>query len=78
MEKFSYVNATSLEQVTTLLSDSRWGEVMLIAGGTDLLAELKEYIETPKTLINLKTLPGMEGIKADAAGLTIGAFNHRR
>ena len=48
MEKFSYVNATSLEQVTALLSDSGWGEVMLIAGGTDLLAELKEYVETPK------------------------------
>ena len=75
MEKFSYVNATSVEQVTTLLSDSRWGEVMLIAGGTDLLGELKEYIETPKTLINLKTLPGMEGIKVDdATGLTIGAL----
>lgn len=74
MEKFSYVNATSLEQVTSLLSDSGWGEVMLIAGGTDLLAELKEYIETPKTLINLKTLPGMDSIKADASGLTIGAL----
>ena len=32
MEKFSYVNATSLEQVTSLLSESGWGEVMLIAG----------------------------------------------
>ena len=74
MEKFSYVNATSLEQVTSLLSESGWGEVMLIAGGTDLLAELKEYIETPKTLVNLKTLPGMEGIQADAAGLKIGAL----
>ena len=54
MDKFSYVNATSLKQVTSLLSDSGWGEVMMIAGGTDLLSELKEYIETPKTLINLK------------------------
>ena len=74
MEKFSYVNATSLEQVTSLLSDSGWGEVMLIAGGTDLLAELKEYVETPKTLINLKTLPGMDSITADASGLKIGAL----
>ena len=57
MDKFSYINATSLEQVTSLLSESGWGEVMLIAGGTDLLGELKEYVETPKTLINLKTLP---------------------
>ena len=74
MEKFSYINATSLEQVTSLLSESGWGEVMLIAGGTDLLAELKEYVETPKTLINLKTLPGMDSITADASGLKIGAL----
>lgn len=74
MEKFSYINATSLEQVTSLLSESGWGEVMLIAGGTDVLAELKEYIETPQTLINLKTLPGMDGITTDASGLKIGAL----
>ena len=74
MDKFSYVNATSLKQVTTLLSDSGWGEVMMIAGGTDLLAELKEHIETPKTLINLKTLPGMDSISVDASGLKIGAL----
>lgn len=74
MDKFSYVNATSLKQVTSLLSDSGWGEVMLIAGGTDLLSELKEYIETPKTLINLKTLPDLEGISSDASGIKIGAL----
>jgi xanthine dehydrogenase YagS FAD-binding subunit len=74
MEKFSYVNATSRKQVTSLLSENGWGEVMLIAGGTDLLAELKEYIETPKTLVNLKTLPGMDSIEADASGLKIGAL----
>ena len=74
MEKFSYINATSLEQVTSLLSESAWGEVMLIAGGTDLLGEIKEYVETPKTLVNLKTLPGMDGINADASGLKIGAL----
>ncbi len=74
MDTFSYVNATSLKQVTSLLSDSEWGEVMLIAGGTDLLSELKEYIETPKTLINLKTLPGMDSISSDTSGLKIGAL----
>ena len=74
MDKFSYVNATSLKQVTSLLSDSGWGEVMMIAGGTDLLSELKEYVETPKTVINLKTLPGMDSISADASGLKIGAL----
>jgi xanthine dehydrogenase YagS FAD-binding subunit len=74
MDKFSIINATNLKQVTSLLSDSGWGEVMMIAGGTDLLSELKEYVETPKTLINLKTLPGMDSIAADASGLKIGAL----
>lgn len=74
MDKFSYINATSLKQVTSLLSDSGWGEVMLLAGGTDLLSELKEYIETPKTLINLKTLPGMGDISENANGIKIGAL----
>ena len=74
MDKFSYINATSLKQVTSLLSDSGWGQVMLLAGGTDLLSELKEYIETPKTLVNLKTLPGMDSISQNANGITIGAL----
>lgn len=74
MDKFSIVNATSLKQVTSLLSDSGWGEVMIIAGGTDLLSELKEYIETPKTLINIKTLPEMGSISTGSDGIKIGAL----
>lgn len=74
MDNFSYVNATNLEQVTSLLSDSGWGEVMVIAGGTDLLGELKEYIEIPKTLVNLKSLPGMNSITVNSTGLKIGAL----
>ncbi len=74
MEKFTYINATSLGYVTSLLSASSWGEIMVIAGGTDLLAELKEYVQTPKTLVNLKALPGMDSISIDDAGLKIGAL----
>ena len=74
MDNFNYINPTDLEQVTSLLTDNGWGEVMVVAGGTDLLGELKEYIETPKTLINLKSLPGMGSISMDTSGLTIGAL----
>ena len=73
MEKFAYVNATDVEHTSSLLS-GEWGETMVIAGGTDLLGELKEYIETPAKVVNLKTIPGLNEIKADAAGLTIGAL----
>ncbi len=73
MENFAYVNATNVEQASSLLS-GEWGETMVIAGGTDLLGELKEYIETPAKVVNLKTIPGLDEINADAAGLTIGAL----
>lgn len=73
MEKFAYVNAENVEQASSLLS-GEWGETMVIAGGTDLLGELKEYIETPAKVVNLKSIPGMDEIKVDATGLTIGAL----
>lgn len=73
MENFAYVNAANVEQASSLLS-GEWGETMVIAGGTDLLGELKEYIETPAKVVNLKTIPGLDEIKADASGLTIGAL----
>lgn len=73
MENFAYVNAKSIEQVPSLLSD-KWGETAIIAGGTDLLGELKEYIITPKKVVNLKTIPGLNEIKEDSSGLTIGAL----
>ena len=74
MEQFTYMNATNVTQVPSLLSSGKWGETMIIAGGTDLLGELKEYIETPKTLINLKTIPGLDQIRSDGSGLTNGAL----
>ena len=73
MENFAYVNAADVEQASSLLSDD-WSETKMIAGGTDLLGELKEYIETPKKVVNLKSIPGLDEIKADGSGLTIGAL----
>ena len=73
MENFAYVNATSIEQIPSLLSGG-WGETQIIAGGTDLLGELKEYVETPKKLVNLKTIPGLDEIREDSSGVTIGAL----
>ena len=73
MENFAYVNATNVEQVPSLLSGD-WDETKIIAGGTDLLGELKEYIETPKKVVNLKSIPGLDNITEDASGLTIGAL----
>jgi xanthine dehydrogenase YagS FAD-binding subunit len=48
----------------------------LIAGGTDLLGIIKDRIllEYAGTIINIKTIPGLEYIKEDAKELRIGAL----
>jgi len=73
MKNFAYVNATSLEGVPSLLADN-WDEALVIAGGIDLLGELKNNVRSPKRLVNLKTIPNMKYIDYDSKGLRIGAL----
>jgi xanthine dehydrogenase YagS FAD-binding subunit len=72
MRPFNHVNATSLAEVKTALAD---GKTTIIAGGTDLLGTLKDNIlrDYPATLINIKTIPGLDYIKEEKGMLVIGA-----
>lgn len=72
MDKFSYINPARLEQVPGLLKNDWQSKV--IAGGTDLVGEMKDYVESPKRLINLKSIPGLDQIEVDNQGVTIGAM----
>ena len=73
MNRFSYVHATNIEEVPSLLSDD-WEDALIIAGGVDLLGELKEYIQTPKRLVNLKRIPGLDTIHVNEHGVRLGAL----
>lgn len=72
MKPFNHTNATSLAEISTALAD---GKTTVIAGGTDLLGTLKDNIlrDYPSTLINLKTVPGLDFIKESKGMLKIGA-----
>jgi len=75
MRNFAHVNATSLEQATEMLR--RYGtKAAVIAGGTDLLGKMKDEIlhTYPEALINIKSIPGLDAIAAQADGLAIGAL----
>lgn len=52
---------------------SKWGESNVLAGGTDLISLMKEYIETPKRLINIKGIKELGGIQSSKTGLRIGS-----
>ena len=72
MKSFNHTNATSLAEVKTALAD---GKTNLIAGGTDLIGTLKDNIlrTYPATVINIKTIPGLDFIKEERNKLNIGA-----
>lgn len=79
MKAFTLANPTSLEAALELLAarnkrGSR-GRAQLLAGGQDLLTEMKEHLAEPEVLVNLKGIAGLDRIEVDAAGaLTIGAL----
>ncbi len=73
MQAFSYVSPTKKEEVAGLLGKS-WGEVEILAGGTDLLSLMKDDIATPKKLVNIKQVAGIHAISNENDGLAIGAL----
>jgi xanthine dehydrogenase YagS FAD-binding subunit len=72
MENFSYSRPGSLREAGALLHKQR-GKVALIAGGTDLLGELKDSTAAPERLVTIRHLTELQGIRPSRAGLTIGA-----
>jgi xanthine dehydrogenase YagS FAD-binding subunit len=70
---FEYASPTGLQQAIGLLG-SNWGETEVLAGGTDLLALMKDDIVTPRRVVNIKEIPGIHAISTDGKGLRIGAL----
>ncbi|MBM3747564.1 MAG: molybdopterin dehydrogenase [Acidobacteria bacterium] len=73
MEAFAYAAPTTLPEALALLG-SQWGEADVLAGGTDLLTLLKDYLHTPKRVVNLKGVKELGGIQKTGEGLRIGAL----
>ena len=61
MESFAYANPATLQDALALLG-TKWGEADVLAGGTDLLTLMKEYVHTPKRVVNIKNIKELEGI----------------
>lgn len=71
MQAFEFVTPTGKEQVAVLLGDK--GAVL--AGGTDLLALMKDDVVAPPRLVNIKGLEQLRGVTYHAGnGLRIGAL----
>jgi xanthine dehydrogenase YagS FAD-binding subunit len=69
VKNFEYARARSIESAIQLsTSDSRF-----LAGGIDLLGEMKEYIVSPKRVIDLKLIPDLGRIDTSADVWKLGA-----
>ena len=48
-------------------------DAMAIAGGTDLLPNMKRRQQTPRTLVSLRRIASLRGVQVDEGGATLGA-----
>jgi xanthine dehydrogenase YagS FAD-binding subunit len=77
MKAFKLHNPSALEAALALLDapEARAGRTRILAGGQDLLTEMKEHLAEPDALVNLKHIPGLDGISAAGAGeIVLGAL----
>jgi carbon-monoxide dehydrogenase medium subunit len=74
MRRFEYFEPHSLPEALALLARYR-GRAQPLAGGTDLLVELKEQLRQADCVVNIKKIPGIDRLAFDAQrGLHIGAL----
>ena len=73
MKAFEYASARDLKEAVALLGE-RKGKARVLAGGTDLLTQMKERIAEPDRVVNIKEIPGLDRIEAGTAGLRLGAL----
>jgi aerobic carbon-monoxide dehydrogenase medium subunit len=75
---FNHHTPTSLLEALDLLAREN-GSAHVIAGGTDLVLNMRNGLVSPKTVINIKRLPELKGIAyEEGVGLRVGALTTLR
>ena len=72
MEAFEYARPASGKEAVELLGSS-FAESEILAGGMDLISLMKNYVLSPKRLVNIKGISEFGGIRSTPKGLAIGA-----
>ncbi len=73
MKDFKIAEPQTIDQVTSLTIDKK-DKYKLMAGGTDLLAEIKDELIEPEVVVDLKSIPDLSYIKKEKNGVRIGAL----
>jgi CO/xanthine dehydrogenase FAD-binding subunit len=72
MPSLNYAAPTSVDDAVKLLAGAS-GLAKVMAGGTDLLVQLRSGRLRPDLIVDTKKIPGIIGIREEAGGFVIGA-----
>jgi xanthine dehydrogenase YagS FAD-binding subunit len=66
--RFEWSNARSIDDAIGQLND----KTIVKAGGVDLMDRLKEHLDSPSRLVNIRTISGLDYVKEESGWLRIG------
>ncbi|MBY0506682.1 MAG: FAD binding domain-containing protein [Bryobacteraceae bacterium] len=72
MQNFEYANPGTVAEATGLLG-ATWSDAAILAGGTDLLSLMKDYRMSPKRVVNIKSIKGLDKVAKAGGMLSVGA-----
>ena len=72
-KEFEYQRPTTLEEATQILA-RHVGSVKVLAGGTDLVAWLRDDAIAPDLVVDIKRIPGLHDVRLDGDTLHIGSL----
>lgn len=73
MEPFDFVTPSSIDEAVKILA-SNGDNARMIAGGTDILVQMRSGRRTPSVVVDVKGIPELNSMSYDASkGLTLGA-----
>jgi len=74
MKAFDYVRPSSLEEACAALALAD-GSAKALAGGTDVVVQMRAGSIRPQTLVSLRDVPGLDFVRQDEdGGMTLGAL----
>lgn len=72
LPKFDYEEPKGLAEALRIFSELK-GKAKVIAGGTDLIVNMKKGAVSPRLLVSLRHIDQLRGINTKAAGIEIGS-----
>lgn len=73
MKNFEFVNAPTLDAALSAL-DSLGERALVVAGGTNVMVYIRNGKRNDRTLVNIRDIEELRGIKLDKDEITIGAL----